>query len=97
MLGYKFRRQYGVDAFKIDFYCPELQLAVEVDGEIHNTPEAREYDKQRQQYIETFGIKFLRLTNAEIEQDIDNALKKIATMIRMLEHKKTNRVENPCG
>ena len=33
--GYKFRRQYNVQDFVIDFYCPELKLAVEIDGESH--------------------------------------------------------------
>jgi very-short-patch-repair endonuclease len=36
--GYKFRRQSSVEDFIIDFYCPELKLAVEIDGESHYTP-----------------------------------------------------------
>jgi very-short-patch-repair endonuclease len=35
--GYKFRRQYSVEYFMIDFYCPELKLAIEVDGDSHYT------------------------------------------------------------
>ncbi len=38
MEGYKFRRQYSVEHFVIDFYCPELKLAVEIDGDSHYTP-----------------------------------------------------------
>ena len=47
ILGYKFRRQYSIDHFVIDFYCPELKLAVELDGDVHNIPEQKEYDKAR--------------------------------------------------
>nr|MCU0406496.1 DUF559 domain-containing protein [Ignavibacteriaceae bacterium] len=36
ILGFKFKRQYSIDHFVIDFYCPELKLAVEADGGTHN-------------------------------------------------------------
>lgn len=42
MLGYKFRRQYSIDNYIIDFYCPRLQLAFEIDGEIHDDPDQME-------------------------------------------------------
>ncbi|MBN1639175.1 MAG: DUF559 domain-containing protein, partial [Ignavibacteriales bacterium] len=38
LLGLKFRRQYSVDKFVIDFYCPEHKIALEIDGEIHEQP-----------------------------------------------------------
>ena len=50
--GYKFRRQYGVEQFILDFYCPALKLAIEIDGENHFQSGAEVYDKERQQYIE---------------------------------------------
>lgn len=45
----------------LDFYCPELKLAIEVDGDSHF--EAGEYDRERQRYIESLGIRMLRFTN----------------------------------
>lgn len=66
MLGYKFKRQYSVDHFVIDFYCPELKLALEIDGDVHELPEQKEYDKERQKYLEKFGISFIRITNEEL-------------------------------
>ena len=47
-LGYRFLRQYSVDHFVIDFYCPELKLAVEIDGDVHEIPKQKNYDKARQ-------------------------------------------------
>ena len=44
-LGYKFRRQYSVGPFILDFYCPTLRLAIELDGSQHLEPENVEYDK----------------------------------------------------
>ena len=41
LLETKFKRQFSVDHFVIDFYCPELKLAVELDGASHNEPEKR--------------------------------------------------------
>lgn len=46
--GYKFRRQYSVESFVIDFYCPQAKLAIEVDGESHYRSGAEEYDRLRQ-------------------------------------------------
>ena len=69
--GYKFRRQYGVDQYVLDFYCPHLKLAIEVDGDSHFMPGAEEQDKTRQEYNEAFGIRFLRFTNADVCENID--------------------------
>ena len=81
ILGYKFRRQYSVDHFVIDFYCPELKLAVELDGDVHNLPEQKEYDIARQKYLEKFGIKFIRITNEEFLGNPNKAFSKIEKKI----------------
>ncbi len=59
----KIRRQYSVDKFVIDFYSPELKLAIEIDGESHFENGAAEYDKERQAFLESAGITFIRFTN----------------------------------
>ena len=86
MLGYKFRRQYSVDKFVIDFYCPELRLAIEVDGDSHFTPRAMVYDRGRQNHIESFGIRFLRVMNEDVYSDMDAVLDEIEAEIRAIEH-----------
>jgi very-short-patch-repair endonuclease len=77
MLGYKFRRQYGVDQYVLDFYCPRLKLAIEVDGESHFMPGAEEQDKARQEYIEAYGIRFLRFMNPDVCENIDGVCQDI--------------------
>ena len=84
MLGYKFRRQYSVDEYVIDFYCTELKFAIEIDGSVHETDDAREYDANRQQYIEQFGVRFLRVTNDEVIYFMSKVLEKIRGRIRDL-------------
>ena len=84
MLGFKFRRQYSIDEYVIDFYCTELKFAIEIDGSVHETDDAREYDANRQQYIEQFGIRFLRVTNDEVIYFMNKVLEKIRGRIREL-------------
>lgn len=83
--GIKFRRQYSVDKFIIDFYAPQLKFAIEIDGAIHALPEQKLRDADRQKYIENFGITFLRITNEEIFNNSDKIFKKIENQIKLLQ------------
>ncbi len=80
-LGYKFRRQYSVDHYVIDFYCPELKLAVELDGSIHDALDRKEYDAYRQEYLESYGKTFCKITNDELMGNANMAFKKIEDAI----------------
>ena len=68
----KFRRQHPVGRFILDFYCHEERLAVGVDGPVHETQ--RQADGERQQILESMGIRFLRLPAALVEGDLPAAL-----------------------
>jgi len=86
LLGYKFRRQHGVDQYIVDFYCPELNLAIEVDGESHNSEDARRRDAIRQQEIERYGIRFLRLTDDEVLGSPGRVVEVLERKVREIEH-----------
>lgn len=58
MMGYDFHRQKPIDEFIVDFFCPMLSLAIEIDGESHEGK--LDQDRRRQQEIERYGIHFLR-------------------------------------
>ena len=73
----KFRRQHPVNIFIVDFYCHEYKLAVEIDGEIHLNKEANEYDSNRTNDLNKFGIKVLRFSNDQIIFNIDSVIIKI--------------------
>lgn len=75
--GYKFRRQYSIGSFVIDFYCTELKLAIEIDGDSHFEEGVREYDRERQAFIESVGIRFLRFTNDEVYGNLEGVLERI--------------------
>ena len=83
-LGVKFRRQYSIGRYVVDFYAPSIKLAIEVDGEIHETKKAKEYDFVRQQEIEGVGVKVLRFTNEEVLGNIEAILVSLREMIPKL-------------
>lgn len=83
-LGVKFRRQYGVEAFVLDFYCPEKKLAIEVDGISHDSEETRIYDRERQEHIEKYGITFLRFTDQQVFDHIEQVLNTIEKALSCL-------------
>ncbi|MBT8386618.1 MAG: endonuclease domain-containing protein, partial [Ignavibacteria bacterium] len=85
MLGYKFKRQYSVDHFVIDFYCPEIKLAIEVDGASHNDPDRQKKDISRQKYLEAFDIKFVRIKDEELLGNPNKAFSKIEEAILPIE------------
>jgi very-short-patch-repair endonuclease len=84
--GERFLRQYSVDQFVIDFYCPNLHLAIEVDGPIHfKSSDTIEYDKARQKYLENFHIKFLRFLDDEVKINLEKVLKIIEEEVKKLQ------------
>jgi len=72
--GFKFRRQYSVGPYVIDFFCPEARLGIELDGASHVGSEAQAYDKERDLFIRSAGIKLLRFTNEYIYKSLYEAL-----------------------
>jgi len=78
--GRKFRRQFPVGPYILDFYCAEERLAVEIDGAVHCRQQMA--DQQRQELIEALGIRFVRLTADQVEQDLPGALETIRAAFR---------------
>lgn len=80
--GIKFRRQYSIGRYVIDFYCPTARLAIEIDGDSHfESTKVRDYDQQRQKYIEACGIRMLRFSNQEVMKNLDGVLEKIIAAV----------------
>ena len=73
----KFRRQQHLEGFILDFYCHEARLGVEVDGKIHADKEQKEYDEQRTQYLNEFGIEIIRFSNEVVINKMEEVLNRI--------------------
>ncbi|MBK8024413.1 MAG: endonuclease domain-containing protein [Chloroflexi bacterium] len=70
--GRKFRRQVPVGGYVLDFYCAEENLAVEIDGGIHE--KQQEADMLRQSALEELGVRFVRLPVEQVKNDFDSVL-----------------------
>lgn len=65
-LGYKFRRQCGVGNEVVDFYCPQVKLAIEIDGSTHEDEEVQEKDLKKQLYLQSLGLTIKRYTSEQV-------------------------------
>lgn len=86
--GYKFKRQYSIDHFVIDFYCPELKLAIEADGGSHIEPVSKKYDIRRERYLKKFCLTFVRIKDQELFGNPNKAFAKIEDAVKKLEGNK---------
>ena len=64
----RFRRQYSVGCFIIDFYSPKHRLAIEVDGGYHDNQ--KEYDREREIFITSQNIRMIRFKNEEVRENL---------------------------
>ena len=84
-LGVKFRRQVSIGKYVVDFYCPLLHLAIEIDGESHAGEAAQEYDAVRQSEIESLGVRFIRVSNEDVYRSALDVADGIALVVAELE------------
>jgi very-short-patch-repair endonuclease len=75
--GMKFFRQYSVGAYILDFYCPLLKLAIELDGSQHLQPENMEYDEIRTDFLLAQGIHVVRFWNNDVLLGTQSVLAKL--------------------
>ena len=75
--GFKFFRQYSVGAYILDFYCPCVRLAIELDGSQHADKDNQIYDQERTSYLVGLDIYMIRFWNNKVLDDIDNVLEVI--------------------
>jgi type I site-specific restriction-modification system R (restriction) subunit len=80
-LGVDFHRQKPIGNYIVDLFCPELMLALEIDGSVHDSDEAKIKDAIRQSELEKLGINFLRFTTADVKNQIGGVLTEISKYI----------------
>ncbi len=67
--SHKFLRQKPLGEYIVDFYCQELTLVIEIDGESHL--EQIEYDQKRTLFLESYGLNVLRFNNKEVMENTE--------------------------
>jgi very-short-patch-repair endonuclease len=81
-LGVKFRRQHGIGRYVADFYAPDIHLVIELDGDSHYQDDAQEYDRIRDEFMRSMGLRILRFTNDEVMNNLDEVVLKIFQRIK---------------
>ncbi len=87
LAGVKFRRQFSVGSYILDFYCPEYGIGIEADGGQHYEDSCRKYDRIREKELNKLGIIIIRFNNREIFFNIKGVYEIIQEVI---EKKKLN-------
>jgi very-short-patch-repair endonuclease len=80
--GFKYFRQYGIGSYIADFYCPELNLVVEIDGGQHYSDEGKAYDSHREQYMTSIGIRTIRFSNSDVLKHTEAVMKRLCEELR---------------
>ena len=79
--GWKFRRQFTIDSYVVDFCCIAARLIVELDGEQHADVRKR-YDDARTRELRDRGFRVLRFWNSEVLQGTDGVIQEISRMLK---------------
>lgn len=85
LLGYKFRRQHSIGRYILDFYCPELRLAIEVDGGQHSDPIIAGNDALRSEWLKHFRVTVVRFNNAEVMNNRSGVIERLTEIITGME------------
>ena len=93
-LNLKFFRQYSIDYYIADFYCPKIKLVIELDGSQHLTEYNKDYDEVRTEIFESLGISVIRYRNSDIMENIDGVWDEIERFVETHSdpHIENNRV-----
>jgi very-short-patch-repair endonuclease len=75
--GYQFYRQKPIGDYIVDLFCPRAKLVIEIDGSHHLVGDTVEYDRIRDDYLASLGLRVLRLTNAAVMRNIEGVMEKI--------------------
>lgn len=83
-LGFEFHRQVPIDNFIVDFYCHELMLAIEVDGNSHLNSEVQVNDVKRQKLLELLGVNFIRFNDLDVKKNMNDVVRCLEVKIEEL-------------
>jgi len=74
LVGLRFRKQHPIGPYILDFYCDELRLAVEIDGQSHDHPDRIAHDRRRTAWLNRQGVQVIRFAARDVLADMDGAL-----------------------
>ena len=82
MLGKKFRRQFSISRYIVDFFCVDCGIAIELDGAPHFAELGAEYEARRTAFLMELGVEVIRFENRVVHDNIEAVLETIKEAIR---------------
>ena len=89
-MNLKFRRQHVIKPYIVDFYCHEIGLVIELDGNQHGVDDAIEYDVERTKFLEALGLTVVRYWNYDVLSRKDVVLEDLWRVCFELKSKSTS-------
>lgn len=80
--NYKFRRQYPIGRYIVDFCCPGMKLVIELDGGQHNEIKNNSQDTERDNFLLREGFRVLRIWNNDLDKNLDGVYQKIVELLK---------------
>ena len=79
----RFRRQYVIGDYIVDFYCHQAKLVIELDGSQHYDPREIQKDNIRTAYLQSLGLRVIRFTNLDVLQQFSAVCQSIDDAVRL--------------
>ena len=78
----RFQRQKTIGSFIADFYCHSAKIVIELDGSQHYTEQGMRYDTERSAVLEKYGIKVIRFSNRDVDQNFSAVCERIHSEVQ---------------
>ncbi|HRO33482.1 MAG TPA: endonuclease domain-containing protein [Brevundimonas sp.] len=78
----RFRRQHPLGPYILDFYCEDARLAVEIDGQGHEHPDAAAHDERRTEWLHRNDVAVMRIAARDVLEDLEDVLQRIRRRVR---------------
>ena len=78
----RFRRQYVIGEYIVDFYCHKAKLVIELDGSQHFEDTNLEKDAERTAFLERYGLRVIRIPNNEVNENFEGVCKYIDLAVK---------------
>ena len=93
-LGVRFSRQIAIDKYIVDFYCKDLQLAIEEDGSVHFEEGHQKKDALRQNCLESLGVRFIRFNDLDVKNNLAWVLEEIKNEIENINNSNQQQIND---
>ena len=83
-LGFKFRRQQSIGKYIVDFYCPAVNLVIEIDGATHGDDQVRDNDIKKEEFLTKKGFVVKMYKDEQIFTNLEYALEDVSSLCKRL-------------